>query len=54
MVRGRPPEARVCRDLERYADHVEFAYVDDAAHFITDDAPTVIADLALEWLDRVG
>lgn len=29
----------VCRHPERYADRVEFAYVDDAAHFITGDAP---------------
>jgi pimeloyl-ACP methyl ester carboxylesterase len=43
---------RVCRNPERYADHVEFAYVDDAAHFITDDAPTEVATLALDWFDR--
>jgi hypothetical protein len=30
---------RICRNPERYANRVEFAYVDDAAHFITDDAP---------------
>ena len=24
---------RICSDPERYADRVEFAYVDDAAHF---------------------
>jgi pimeloyl-ACP methyl ester carboxylesterase len=43
---------RICRDPERYADHVEFAYVDDAAHFITDDAPEAVAGLALEWFAR--
>jgi pimeloyl-ACP methyl ester carboxylesterase len=42
----------VCRDPERYADRVEFAYVDDAAHFITDDAPAAVADLALDWFER--
>ncbi|CCH79647.1 putative Alpha/beta hydrolase fold [Nostocoides japonicum T1-X7] len=44
---------RICRDPERYADRVEFAYVDDAAHFITDDAPSAVADLALDWFRRV-
>ena len=46
--------ARVCRDPERYADRVEFAYVDDAAHFITDDAPAAVADLALDWFGRAA
>ncbi|WP_251152129.1 alpha/beta hydrolase [Cellulosimicrobium sp. Marseille-Q4280] len=45
---------RICRDPERYADHVEFAYVDDAAHFITDDAPAAVADLSLDWFDRAA
>jgi pimeloyl-ACP methyl ester carboxylesterase len=43
---------RICRNPERYADRVEFAYVDDAAHFITDDAPAAVADLALDWFER--
>ena len=43
---------RVCRDPQRYAEHVEFAYVDDAAHFITDDAPAAVADLAVDWFER--
>ena len=42
----------VCRNSERYADRLEFAYVDDAAHFITDDAPAEVADLALDWFAR--
>jgi pimeloyl-ACP methyl ester carboxylesterase len=45
---------QTCRDPQRYADHVEFAYVDDAAHFITDDAPTQVADLALDWFARAA
>lgn len=45
---------RICRDPQRYADHVEFAYVDDAAHFITDDAPAEVADLALDWFGRAA
>ncbi len=44
----------VCRDPERYADRVEFAYVDDAAHFVTDDAPAAVADLALDWFERAA
>jgi pimeloyl-ACP methyl ester carboxylesterase len=43
---------RICRDPELYADRIEFAYVDDAAHFITDDAPAAVADLATEWFER--
>lgn len=45
---------RICRSPERYADHVEFAYVDEAAHFITDDAPAEVADLALDWFERAA
>lgn len=43
-----------CRNPERYADRVEFAYVDDAAHFITDDAPEAVADLALNWFQQAA
>ena len=46
--------AGVCRSPERYADRVEFAYVDDAAHFITDDAPAAVAELALDWFERAA
>jgi pimeloyl-ACP methyl ester carboxylesterase len=45
---------RICPDPERYADRVEFAYVDDAAHFITDDAPDAVAALALDWFERAA
>lgn len=45
---------RICRDTERYADRVEFAYVDDAAHFVTDDAPDAVAGLCLGWFDRAA
>jgi len=45
---------RICRHPERHADRVEFAFVDDAAHFITDDAPGAVADLALDWFERAG
>lgn len=46
--------ARICRRPERYAERVEFAYVDDAAHFITDDAPAEVADLVIDWFARAA
>lgn len=45
---------RICRNPERYADQIEFCYVDDAAHFITDDAPAEVAALALDWFERAA
>jgi pimeloyl-ACP methyl ester carboxylesterase len=45
---------RICRNPARHADRVEFAYVDDAAHFITDDTPAAVADLALDWFERAA
>lgn len=61
VVIGRPGRpwteellARVCRHPERYADRIDFAYVDDAAHFITDDAPGAVAALALDWFERAA
>ncbi len=44
----------ICPIPERYADHFEFAYVDDAAHFIADDAPAEVADLTLDWFNRAA
>jgi pimeloyl-ACP methyl ester carboxylesterase len=45
---------RICRDPERHADHIELAWVDDAAHFITDDAPAAVAGLARDWFARAA
>ena len=45
---------RLCRNPKRYADRVEFTYVDRAAHFITDDAPSEVTDLALDWFQRAA
>ena len=39
-------------DLTRYADRYDFAFVDDAAHFITDDAPDEVTALALDWFEH--
>lgn len=40
---------QICKNPTRYADHLEFAYINNAAHFLTDDAPTEVADLAINW-----
>ena len=36
-------------DLASHADRFEFAFVEDAAHFITDDAPDDVTALVLDW-----
>jgi len=46
--------SRLCRHPERHADRMEFAWVDDAAHFITDDAPGEVAELAVDWFARAA
>lgn len=38
-------------DPQRYADGMEFAYVEGASHFIVDDAPQAVADLTVNWLN---
>ncbi|WP_422115397.1 alpha/beta fold hydrolase [Brachybacterium sp. UNK5269] len=45
---------RLCRAPQRYADRIEFAYVEDAAHFITDDAPQEVAELCVDWFARAA
>ena len=45
---------RICRNPQRYAERIEFAHVDDEAHFITDDAPAAVADLAIDWFERAA
>ena len=42
----------ICRDHDRYAAHFELAFIEDAAHFVTDDAPEAVAELALRWFDQ--
>ncbi len=49
-----PVVRRISRNHAKRADRVDFAFVDDAAHFITDDAPEAVASLALDWLRREG
>lgn len=38
-----------CGDTTRVADHVEIVSVDGAAHFITDDRPDAVAELARDF-----
>lgn len=47
-----PTVRGMCRDHERHAERFELAFVDGAAHFITDDAPEAVVALAVDWFDR--
>jgi hypothetical protein len=39
---------RLSGDPARYADRFDFAFVDGAAHFLTDDAPDAVSELIRE------
>lgn len=43
-----------CGDTARYADHVEFVEVPDAAHFMTDDNPHAVEALIRDFFERMG
>jgi pimeloyl-ACP methyl ester carboxylesterase len=43
----------ICRDYERRADRFALAFVDDASHFLTDDAPDEVVRHSLEWFATV-
>ncbi|MFC9919632.1 alpha/beta fold hydrolase [Agromyces binzhouensis] len=43
---------RLCGDPSRFADDVEFAFVDDAGKLLPDDAPEAVASLTLDWIRR--
>ncbi|HEU0182546.1 MAG TPA: alpha/beta hydrolase [Agromyces mariniharenae] len=43
---------RVCAHPERFADRMEFAFVDGAGKLVPDDAPDTVAELALDWIRR--
>jgi pimeloyl-ACP methyl ester carboxylesterase len=49
-----PTARRICRNHEKHADRFELAFVDNAAHFLTDDAPDDVTRLALDWFQREG
>ncbi|NLP82544.1 alpha/beta hydrolase [Microbacterium sp. CFH 90308] len=44
----------ISRNHERRAARAEFAFVEKASHFIPEDAPTAVAELALDWFRRAG
>lgn len=41
---------RICRGHERITDRFDVAFVDDAAHFVVDDAPDEATEIASGWL----
>lgn len=43
---------RISRDHQMRADTFELAFIEGAAHFVTDDAPGAVTDLALDWFAR--
>jgi pimeloyl-ACP methyl ester carboxylesterase len=47
-----PTARRICRHHDAHADRFELAFVHDAAHFLTDDAPEEVVRLALDWFSR--
>ena len=47
-----PLVRRLCAHPERFADRVEFAFVDDAGKLLPDDAPDAVANLTLDWIGR--
>jgi pimeloyl-ACP methyl ester carboxylesterase len=49
-----PTVRRICRAHESRAELMEFAFVDDASHYITDDAPDAVTQLAIDWFRRTG
>ncbi|WP_102194196.1 alpha/beta fold hydrolase [Microbacterium aurantiacum] len=49
-----PTARRICRKHAEHADRFELAFVDDAAHFITDDAPDAVVRLAIDWFECEG
>jgi pimeloyl-ACP methyl ester carboxylesterase len=49
-----PLVRRLCAHPERFADDVEFAFVDDAGKLLPDDAPDAVANLTVDWIRRPG
>lgn len=43
---------RVCAHPERFADDVEFAFVDDGGKLLPAEAPDAVANLTLDWIRR--
>ncbi len=49
-----PTARHICRNHAKHADRFELAFIDDAAHFLTDDAPDDVIGLALDWFARAA
>ncbi|GAA1804730.1 alpha/beta hydrolase [Agromyces neolithicus] len=49
-----PLVRRLCAQPERFADRIEFGFVDNAGKLLPDDAPDEVADLTLEFLNRAS
>ena len=49
-----PTARRICRNHAKHADQFEVAFVDDASHFVVDDAPDAVTALALDWFASEG
>ncbi|MGR0319696.1 alpha/beta fold hydrolase [Agromyces sp. ZXT2-3] len=47
-----PLVRRLCADLERFADRVDFAFVEDAGKLLPDEAPDAVVELTLDWIRR--
>ncbi|HTN56234.1 MAG TPA: alpha/beta hydrolase [Microbacterium sp.] len=45
-----PTVRRICRGSERLADRFELGFIERAAHFVVDDAPDGVVDIALDWI----
>lgn len=45
---------QIGRNPKRYGNQTKFAYFEETAHFITDNAPEAVAELSLDWLQRAG
>lgn len=48
-----PVVRQVSGDTTSYATHVEFSFIEDASHFLTDDAPEAVAQVLLDWFERI-
>jgi pimeloyl-ACP methyl ester carboxylesterase len=45
---------RLCANPERFADRVEFAFVDDGGKLLPAEAPDAVANLTLDWIRRAA
>jgi pimeloyl-ACP methyl ester carboxylesterase len=59
IVLGRPGKpwteelvVQGCPHPDQYASQLEFSYIENAAHFITDDDPAGVAHVLINWLQH--